>query len=115
MGYADRLQAEFDEITAGINDRLERAAAENRDISDDENAQIERDDKRRADLEKAIGHYTDQAARTMRVNELRGKIPAQPMVQRTTPEPVDHDAELVRDFPTPGHWARAHAGWRGSA
>ena len=75
MAYADRLQSEYDEISAGINDLMERAAAENRDLTDDENSQIERDDKRRGDLEKAPSTTPSVEERDQRVSQMRARVP----------------------------------------
>jgi HK97 family phage major capsid protein len=75
-GYIERLDKEFDEITDGINARLERAAEEGRDLTEEENALIERDDARRADVERAREHYTGLQERQGRVNQLRSRAPA---------------------------------------
>jgi hypothetical protein len=48
--YLDRLHEQHDEITAGVNDVLNRAADENRDVTDDEAGQVERDRSRLAEL-----------------------------------------------------------------
>jgi hypothetical protein len=80
--YLERLQEEFDQITAGIEATLEGAAEANRDLTDDEQGSIDRDDTRRGELEAAIKHYTEVEQRRERVDKLRGSIPAARRVER---------------------------------
>lgn len=103
--YADRLQAEFDEITTGITTVLERAADAGRDLTDEEQEQITRDDARRDTLQKAIGHYTEIEDRTAKVAALRSRVPRPTRVAQQERSPDDPEAELLRMFPTPGHYA----------
>lgn len=111
MAYVDRLQSEFDQITEGIETLLERAAADGRDLTADENQQIERDDNRRTELEKSIQHYSGIAQRTQKVNALRSQMPSPRQTHRVV-EPVEEDLDLAREFPTPGHWASMiHSAW----
>jgi HK97 family phage major capsid protein len=104
MGYKDQLVAQFDEITEGIEAILERAAGENRDLTADENAQIERDDARRGELQKSIEHYTGIEARTSKVDALRAQMPAARRGGGRVVEP-EPEFDLLREFPTPGHYA----------
>jgi len=103
--YLDRLNAEFDGITDGVNAVLERAANEDRDVTDDEQTQIDRDDARRQELTRSIEHYTEVEERTGRVAVLRGRVPATP--RTTTTQVVEPAYDIARDFPTPAHWAIA--------
>ena len=104
MAYVDRLQAEYDEITAGIDEILGRAETENRDVSADENTQIERDDSRRRDLVKALEHYRGMDARQHKIDALRSQMPAP---RRVAERVIDAEPEfdMAREFPTPGHYA----------
>jgi hypothetical protein len=107
--YSDRLQAEFDEITTGIEAILERAAEEDRDVNDDENTRIERDDARREELSKAIEHYAGIEEKTAKVAQLRGGLPrpSKPQAQAVERAASDAESELKRLFPSPGHYAVA--------
>jgi HK97 family phage major capsid protein len=102
--YLDRLNAEFDEITGGITAILERAADEGRDVSEQENEQIGREDKRRDELTRAIEHHTALDERTSKVLEARSRVrPPAPTLLRTKPEAEPYSIE--REFPTAGHYA----------
>lgn len=105
--YLDRLNAEFDEITGGITALVERAADESRDLTPAENEQIEREDKRRDELTRAIEHHSALEERAGKVAALRARVGSGPAVVRrsTTPEPVDELAEIKREFPSAGHYA----------
>lgn len=110
MSYSDRLNAEFDEITAGVVAVLERAADEGRELSPDEQAQIDRDDARRADLQKAIEHYAGLNDRTAKVAAVRERVATTPQRKSAaTPEP---EYDICREFPTAGDYAATvHAAW----
>ena len=41
--YLDRLNEQFDEIRTGIDELVNRAADENRDVTDDEQKRVDRD------------------------------------------------------------------------
>lgn len=103
--YLDRLHEQHREITAGVDAVLNRAAEENRDVSDDESQQVERDRARLAELATAIDHYTSLERDGARVAALRSQVPpAAPQQTRTdTPEPDAFD--VAREFPTMGHYA----------
>lgn len=103
--YLDRLNAEFDQITEGVNAILERAANDDRDVTDDEQAQIDREDVRRQDLTRSIEHYTELEERSGKVATLRGRVNASPRVATTTVTEPAYD--IAEDFPTPAHWAIA--------
>jgi len=110
MAYVDRLIAEYDEITAGIQEILERAESENRDVTAEENTQIERDDARRKDLEKPIERYKGMDARQSKVDVLRSQMPAPRRVDRVVEPVVEFD--LLREIPSPGHYAAlVHRAW----
>jgi len=104
--YLDRLNAEFDQITDGVNAVLERAANEDRDVTDDEQASIDRDDARRQELTRSIEHYTEVEERSGRVAVLRGRVATLPR-QTTTTQVTEPAYDISRDFPTPAHWAIA--------
>jgi len=110
MAYVDRLQAEYDEISDGISEILERAEAENRDVNADENTQIERDDSRRSELQKSIERYRAMDARQGKVDALRSQMPA-PRATHRVVEPVE-EFDLAREIPSPGHYAAlVHRAW----
>lgn len=101
--YLDRLNAEFDEITSGISTLVERAADEGRDLTGDENATIEREDKRRDELTRAIEHHSALEERAGKVAALRAKVGGLP---RSTPvRPAEPSFEINREFPSAGHYA----------
>jgi HK97 family phage major capsid protein len=108
--YVDRLTAEFDEITSGVTAVLERAADEGRDVTADENAQIERDDARREELQRAIDHYAGIAERTAKVSAVRDRVSTLP--NRTNAAVRDEPYDITREFPTAGDYAATvHAAW----
>jgi HK97 family phage major capsid protein len=102
--YLDRLNAEFDEITAANTEIIERAAAEDRDLTDDENATIDRADKRRDELTKVIEHHQALEDRTNRVLEARAKVRPAPVLLRSKPD-GGGEYDITKDFPTAGHYA----------
>lgn len=102
--YLDRLNSQFDEITAGMTALTNRAADENRDVNDDEQTQVDRDKGRLDELTKAIEHYTGLETTGAKVAELRRSVPASPVrVVTGSPEPEAYD--LLREFPTVADWA----------
>jgi HK97 family phage major capsid protein len=104
--YLDRLHEEFDTITAGIDEIVNRAADENRDVSDDENAVIEREETRRGELSTAIEHYSAIEERGNKVAVLRGRVASAPTVTRTAPDgPPEFD--WAKEFPSVGDYAIA--------
>lgn len=106
MSYLDRLRAEFDQITAGIDSVLERAADNNRDLTDDENAMIERDDKRRDELQKAIDVQVALLERTNKVGGVLGgiRLPA-PGTKVNNGAEQEPAFDIAREIPTPGMYA----------
>lgn len=101
--YLNRLNAQFDEITAGVAAVLDRAAAEDRDVTDDENKLVERDTARAEDLKKSIEHYSAIEVTRSKVLETRGKVPSQQPARGTT-GPAKDEAKLTDLFPTAGHY-----------
>jgi hypothetical protein len=102
--YLDRLHEQHDEITTGVNDVLNRAAEENRDVTDDEASQVERDRSRLAELAASIDHYTALERDGARVQALRAQVAPAPAQTRTTGrEPDAYD--VTREFPTAADYA----------
>jgi HK97 family phage major capsid protein len=101
--YLDRLNAEFDEITTSITELVERAAADSRDLTDDENATIERADKRRDELTPVIEHHQKLDERTNKVLEARAKVRPAPALLRSKPSEAEYD--ITKEFPSAGHYA----------
>ncbi len=111
MSYVDRLQDEYDEITSGIDEIMERAASEKRDLTKDEDAQIERDDNRRTELGKSIEHYSGMQQRATKVAALRSQMPRVQSTTQRVAEPVE-EFDLAREIPNAGHWAAMlHGAW----
>ena len=102
--YLDQLHAEFDELQTGITTIVDRAADEQRDVSDEENQQIERDRDRASDLEKAIKHYTDIEAQGERVADMRSRVRTAPRQTNAGPAP-EAEYDIAREFPTIGDYA----------
>ena len=101
--YLDRLNAQYDEIRTGIDAVVNRAADENRDVSDTEQGQVDRDRTRLGELQTAIEHYTELENQTGRVAELRRSLPAPS--QTRTAAPAEPEYDICRDFPTAGDYA----------
>jgi len=101
--YLDRLNAQFDEIQAGITTLVDRAAEDNRDVTDAEQAQVDRDRGRLTELQAAIGHYSDIEAQAGKVQALRSSLPAPVITQRVQDQPDSYD--VAREFPTVGDYA----------
>jgi HK97 family phage major capsid protein len=100
--YLDRLNDQYDEITEGIETLVQRAADEDRDVTDAEQQQVDRDRTRLAELQTAIEHYTGLAEQTDRVRELRRSVRTVPRTERAAPE----DPPSLEDmFPTAGDYA----------
>lgn len=105
--YLDGLTAQFDEITEGIEETLNRAADEGREVTTEEAALVERESARAEELKKSIDHYAAIEVTRGKVAETRSKVPAGP--QRITAgvtyereKPVE---EVLREaFPTVGDY-----------
>jgi HK97 family phage major capsid protein len=98
--YLDRLTSEFEAITAGIDDTLNRAAEEQRELSADESTTVERSQTRAEELRKSIEHYGTIEETRSKVATVRSKVPVTP-IQRSTQvaQPEDPDAAIQREFP----------------
>lgn len=109
--YLDRLNQQFDEIRTGIDELANRAADENRDVSDDEQKQIDRDKGRMDELQKSIEHYSGIETNSQKVAALRATVPAARQTTTVaTREPEAYD--VAREFPTPGDYAAVvHRAW----
>jgi HK97 family phage major capsid protein len=101
MSYLERMNAEFEEVTRGIQARIDTAERENRDLTDAEDASNRADDTRRQVLERGIKEHTVMAERTVSVAVLRGRINTGQDSSSAGPEEFD----LLKAAPTPGHWA----------
>jgi hypothetical protein len=102
--YLDRLNEQYDEIQNGLTVILDRAAADKRDVNDDEQKQIDRDKVRGDELQKAIEHYSGLETQAAKVGELRRSVPVAPSATRTgAPEPEEYD--IAREFPSVGAYA----------
>jgi len=74
--YLDRLNAQYDEARAGVDAIANRAAEENRDVTDAEQTQIDRDRTRLGELETAIEHYSKLESQSAKIADLRRSAPA---------------------------------------
>lgn len=101
--YLNRLNAQFDEISAGIATVLDRAAAEDRDVTEDEAKLVERDQARAEELKKSIDHYAGIEATRSKVLDARAKIPTQAPAKTSTT--VYEKQPTITDlFPSAGHY-----------
>lgn len=100
--YLDRLNAEYDEVMSGIDTVIDRAAEDNRDVNDDEKAQVERDKARSTELKAEIERYSAIERERAEVGRLRATVPVSTRVAVKESEP---EFDLAREFPTPAHWA----------
>jgi HK97 family phage major capsid protein len=100
--YLDRLNQQFDEVRDGISTLIDRAADEKRDVTDDEQKQVDRDKARMAELQTAIAHYSEIDQQAGKVAALRSATPptVTTRVQVTEPE-----YDIAREFPTVGDYA----------
>jgi len=101
--YLDRLNAQYDEIREGIDALVNRAAEENREVTEAEAAQVERDRPRLTDLQAGIEHYSALETQNGRVAELRRTIPAAQTTRTTTDKEPEYD--ITREFPNVGEYA----------
>ena len=108
--YLDRLNEQFDEIRRGIDETANRAAEENRDISDDEQKRVDRDRARMDELSAAIEHYAGIEKTSERVTALRATTPA--ARPSATAKPPADDYDIAREFSSPGDYAvTVHRAW----
>src|SRR5262245_54858242 len=103
--YLDRLNTQFDEITAGIDALANRAAEDNRDITDDKQKQIDRDRGRLNELEAAIKHYSGLESQAAGVAELRAKTRTAPAVARSAAPEKPAEYDPLAEFPTAADYA----------
>lgn len=101
--YLDRLNEQFDEIRVGIDELVNRAAEDNRDVSDEEQKRVDRDRARMDELSAAIEHYSGIEKTNDRVTALRAATPGARQAPTTKPPAEEYD--VAREFPTPGEYA----------
>jgi len=102
--YLDRLNEQFDEIRVGIDELVNRAAEENRDVTDDEQKRVDRDRGRMDELTAAIEHYSGIEKTADRVTALRATTPgARPTASPRPPAEPEYD--IAREFNGPGDYA----------
>jgi hypothetical protein len=103
--YLDRLNSQYDEIRDGIEALVNRAADDNRDVTDDEQKQVDRDKGRLSELATAIEHYAGLETQAGKVADIRRSVPATPSSTRTASTVVDEPYDIAREFPTVGDYA----------
>jgi hypothetical protein len=109
--YLDRLNEQFDEIRTGIDELVNRAADENRDVTADEQKSVDRDRGRMDELTSAIEHYSAIDEKADRVTALRSRTPSARQAPANRPPAVD-DYDVARDFNGPGDYAvTVHRAW----
>jgi len=102
--YLDRLNEQYDEIRAGVDTLVNRAAEDGRDVTDAEQEQVDRDQTRMTELQTAIEHYSAIETQAAKVGELRRSVPAtSPQTTRTKVTEPEYD--ITREFPTIGDYA----------
>ena len=102
--YLDRLNAQYDEIRNGIDTLVNRAAEENRDVTDQEQQQVDRDQERLGELQTAITHYSKIENDAAQVADLRARVrPVAPAIPAGPAQPEPYDVH--REFPSPAHYA----------
>jgi len=107
--YLDRLNAQYDEAREGIDAIINRAADENRDVTDTEQATVDRAKESLGTLQTAITEYSEMEARNAKVAELRRTIPASATTRVSVSEP---EYDIAREFPTAGEYAiTLHRAW----
>lgn|GEM_PF-1970607 len=103
--YLDRLNAQFDEITDGIDEILNRAADEGREVTEEEDTQVKRDQGRAEELKKAIDHYAGIEKTRGEVEVTRSRVPAKAAAPRRDRVKVEEpEAKLEDLFPSVGHY-----------
>lgn len=104
--YLDALKAQFDEITEGIEETLDRAADEGREVTADEAKLVERDQTKAEELKKAIDHYAGIEVTRSAVQGALSKVPAGPARSTTVVVEREKDPEMVlrEAFPTLGDY-----------
>lgn len=109
--YLDRLNEQFDEIRTGIDELVNRAADENRDVTDDEAKRVDRDRGRMDELTAAIEHYSDIESKADRVTSLRARTPSARQAPANRPAP-EAEYDVAREFNGPGDYAvTVHRAW----
>ncbi len=111
--YLDSLTEQFDEITAGIESTLDRAADEGREVTKEEQTLVERDQSRAEELKKAIEHYSAIEVTRAKVADMRAKTPHSSTSRQSTAIVVereqDPDAVMREAFPTVGDYMQTAA------
>jgi HK97 family phage major capsid protein len=102
--YLDRLNEQFDEIREGIDTLVNRAAEENRDVTEAEQKSVDRDRGRMDELTSAIEHYSAIDEKADRVTALRSRTPSARQAPANRPAP-EAEYDVAREFNGPGDYA----------
>lgn len=103
--YLDRLNEQFDTVVEGIDEVLNRAADENREVTTDEQQLVEREQAKADEVKKAIEHYSGIEESRAKVQAVRSRVPANPAtptVQRAGGPKAEPKPEEL--FPTVGDY-----------
>jgi hypothetical protein len=102
--YLDRLNREYDEVVAGVDTVIDRAAEENRDVSESESEQVNRDRERLTVLRSEIDRYAGIERESAEVARIRSSLPA-PSRTAVRTEDREPEYDIAREFPTIADWA----------
>lgn len=103
--YLDRLNAEYEEVRTAVDTTIDRAADENRDITDDESASVERSRERMNVLKAEIDRFSAIEREGAEVARVRTTVPA-PVRTAATPDKPD-EFDMTAAFPSIAHYAIA--------
>lgn len=104
--YLDRLNEQFDTVVEGVDDVLNRAADEGREVTAEEKSLIEREQTRAEELKRSIEHYSGIEETRAKVAQTRAKVPAgqTQTVARSAGPQTPGEPKLEDVFPTVGDY-----------
>jgi HK97 family phage major capsid protein len=101
--YLDNLTTQFDEIVGGMDEILNRAADESRELNADEQKLVERDSAKAEELKKAIEYHAGLELTRSKVEDVRAKVPAAGP-RRENVQVVEREQKIEEIFPTMGEY-----------
>jgi len=101
--YLDRLNSQYDEARAGIDAIVNRAADDDRDVTEAEQATVDRAKDRLGELQAAIAHYSEIETNAGKVADIRRMVPAATTTRTATATEPEYD--VAREFPSVGDYA----------
>jgi HK97 family phage major capsid protein len=103
--YLDQLSEKADAITAGIVAIEEKAAAEGRDLTEEESAAIAREDAERDKLLPVIERHAALEEKNSKVAALRGRVAGMASTRMERVKVTEAPYDITREFPSAGHYA----------